>query len=136
VGDSVTGDKKAQKFEDSYLEQLFETIKELGFNAVTYMPSRNSDEQLEKVRRLCERYDLFQISGEDINSPRQPFICEALRNERYQNLYDAAWALVGHELAATSGLDNGMFSPATIAKYPLLEQRIKYFKERGKRLDA
>jgi hypothetical protein len=132
VGDSVTGDKKAQKFEDSYLEQLFDIIKELGFNAVTYMPSRNNVEQLERVRRLCERYDLFQISGEDINSPRQPFICEALRNKRYQNLYDAAWALVGHELAATSGLDNGMFSPAAIAKYPLLEQRIDYYKERGK----
>ena len=33
VGDSVTGDKKTQKFEDDYIDQLFEVIKELGFNA-------------------------------------------------------------------------------------------------------
>ena len=38
VGDSVTGDKKSQRFEDSYLEQLFDVLKSLGFNAVTYMP--------------------------------------------------------------------------------------------------
>lgn len=69
VGDSVTGDKKTQKFEDDYLDQLFDVIKELNFKAVTYMPSRNTMEQLRRVRALCERYGFFQISGEDINSP-------------------------------------------------------------------
>ncbi|NMB95477.1 MAG: hypothetical protein GYA02_02535, partial [Clostridiaceae bacterium] len=39
VTDSVTGDKKAQKFEDDYIEELFQVLKDLGFNAVTYMPS-------------------------------------------------------------------------------------------------
>ena len=29
VGNSVTGDKKTQKFEDDYLDLLFEEIKEL-----------------------------------------------------------------------------------------------------------
>ncbi|MBR6729103.1 MAG: PHP domain-containing protein, partial [Clostridia bacterium] len=78
VGQSVTGDKKAQKFEDDYLELLFETISELGFDAVTYMPSRNTPEQLARVMELCDKYNLFQISGEDINSPRQSFICDKL----------------------------------------------------------
>ena len=58
VGDSVTGDKKSQKFEDSYIELLFETIKELGFNAVTYMPSRNTMDQLRRVRALCDKCGL------------------------------------------------------------------------------
>ena len=35
VGESVTGDKKAQKFEDEYLELLFDELKEIGFDAVT-----------------------------------------------------------------------------------------------------
>ena len=35
VGDSVTGDKKTQKFEDDYIDLLFDVIKELKFKAVT-----------------------------------------------------------------------------------------------------
>lgn len=52
VTESVTGDKKAQKFEDSYLELLFDVINKLGFRAVTYMPTRNSTEQIKRVRAL------------------------------------------------------------------------------------
>ena len=33
-----------------------------------------------RLRALCEKHGLFQISGEDINSPRQSFVCEAQRD--------------------------------------------------------
>jgi hypothetical protein len=133
VVESVTGDKKTQKFEDDYIELLFQTIKELGFNAVTYMPSRNSMEQLKKVMGLCERYDLFQISGEDINSPRQSFICESLAKEEFSHLFDSTWALIGHEKAATENINKGMFSKETIKKYPELDERIKYYAQFNKK---
>lgn len=131
VGDSVTGDKKTQKFEDDYIDELFHVLHELGFKAVTYMPSRNSMAQLDRVRALCDKYSFFQISGEDINSSRQSFICLALRDEKFKNLFDATWALVGHEIAATENLKAGMFSPETAGKYPSLEQRIRAFREIG-----
>ena len=101
VGDSITGDKKTQKFEDDYLEELFAVVKELKFKAITYMPSRNTMEQLRRVRALCEKYDFFQISGEDINSPRQSFICEALRNPEFANLYESTMTLIRHEAEAS-----------------------------------
>lgn len=132
VGNSVTGDKRAQKFEDDYILELFELLHCLGFKAVTYMPSRNSMAQLDRVRALCDKYSLFQISGEDINSPRQSFICTALRYEKFNNLYESTWALVGHELAASANLDAGMFSALSICKYPFLEQRIKVYMEIGR----
>ena len=97
VGDSVTGDKKTQKFEDDYIDLLFDVIKELKFKAVTYMPSRNTMEQLRRVRALCEKHGFFQISGEDINSPRQSFICEAQRNPEFANLYESTMTLIRHE---------------------------------------
>ena len=128
VGNSVTGDKKTQKFEDDYLDELFEVISGLGYNAVTYMPSRNTYEQLTRIRKLCGEYKLFQISGEDINSPRQKFICEAQRNPEFSNLYDATLALIGHEQAATENIENAMFSDSTVAKLPDLEERIQYYK--------
>ncbi len=131
VGDSVTGDKKTQKFEDDYIELLFQVIKDLGFDAVTYMPSRNSMAQLDRLRALCKAKGFFQISGEDINSPRQAFVCEAMRNPGFQNLKDAAWALIGHESEATKQIQSGMFSPETLKKHPDLESRIALYKEAG-----
>ncbi|HEX7713390.1 MAG TPA: PHP domain-containing protein [Bacillota bacterium] len=129
---SVTGDKKNQKFEDDYLDFLFEVLGELGFKAVTYMPTRNSASQLERVRNLCRRYGFFQISGEDINSPRQSFICNALRDEKYQNLVASAWALIGHELSATEDVGRGLFTPDTTRRYPDLNDRIKAYEAIGK----
>ena len=97
VEDSVTGDKKAQKFEDSYLEDVFECLKEEGVWAVTYMPTRNTHAQLERLRGLCVEYGMFQISGEDINSPRQSFVIKAMENPLFANLIDATWKLIEHE---------------------------------------
>lgn len=131
VGDSVTGDKRTQKFEDDYLVLLFEVIKDLGFDAVTYMPTRNTMEQLTRVKDLCLEYDLFEVSGEDINSPRQSFVCKALENPIFENLFDSTWALIGHEIAATRDLSRGMFTRDTVEKYPNLQERIALYKKIG-----
>ncbi len=130
VGESPTGDKAAQKFEDDYLDLLFDTLHGLGFAAVTYMPSRNTKEQLDRVMSLCEKHGFFQISGEDINSPRQSFVCPAM--EPYTHLYSATWALIGHEKAATLDTEDGMFTEKTMAKMPSLSERIEYFANIGK----
>lgn len=132
VGDSVTGDKKSQKFEDDYLELLFQALKNLNFNAITYMPSRNTLAQLQRVKTFCEQNGFFQISGEDINSPRQSFNCAALRNPEFRNLIASTWALIGHEKAATKDLRNGLFTRDTIQKYPDLKERIKIYEQIGR----
>jgi len=134
VGDSVTGDKRAQKFEDDYLDELIEFIAGLGFRAVTYMPSRNTRAQLDRVRALCDKHGLFQISGEDINSPRQSFVCEAQRDPAFRNLFDATWALIAHEWRATSNPADGFFSPESIAKWPDINDRVAAFAAFGQAL--
>ena len=97
VGDSVTGDKKAQKFEDDYLDELFECLKEEGVKSVTYMPTRNTPAQLQRLRSLCDSYGMFQVSGEDINSPRQSFVIKAMEDPQFANLIEATWKLIEHE---------------------------------------
>ena len=131
VGDSVTGDKKAQKFEDDYLPLLFDTLKELGFDAVTYMPTRNTEDQLRRVMSYCDRYNFFQISGVDINSPRQEFICRQLDNPLYAHLVDATYALIGAENEATKDLSCAMFSEKTIINMPDVKERIAYYKNKA-----
>ena len=131
VGDSVTGDKRAQKFEDDFLDELVEYVAKLGYKAITYMPSRNTKAQLRRLRGLCDKYNLFQISGEDINQPRQSFVCEAQRDPEFANLYEATWALIAHEWRATDDPEDGLFTAKTVAKWPDLNERVKAFAEYG-----
>ena len=127
VGESPTGDKKAQKFEDDFLDDVFTTLHDCDFSAVTYMPSRNTREQLARLIGMCHNNGLFEISGEDINSPRQSFICPALADPAYAHLAKATYALIGHEKAATEDITRSMFSDETKAKYPSLDERISVY---------
>lgn len=131
VGDSVTGDKKTQAFEDAFLDDLIPYIKELGFRAVTYMPTRNTPAQLSRLRKLCQDNDLFEISGEDINSPRQSFQNPLILTPDFAHLVRATWALIGHERAATLSQEDGMFTPETLAVMPTLEERTEHFAKIG-----
>lgn len=128
VGESPTGDKKAQKFEDDYLEEVLQTAKEIGFQAIAYMPSRNTMEQLQRVMALCDEYGFMQISGEDINQPRQSFICKQLKDPVFAHLTDTTWALVGHEKAATEDQTGGMFADGKLLSKDELQERIQKYK--------
>ncbi len=136
VGESVTGDKRSQRFEDGYLEELFRVIHELGFQAVTYMPNRNTSAQLERVQSLCAHHGLFQISGVDINSPRQSFACPELRQPQFRHLIEATWALIGHELESSRDPAAGLFAAESLRRYPLLPERVAVFAALGRRLAA
>jgi hypothetical protein len=61
------------------------------------MPTRNTDQQLTRLRALCDKYGMMQISGEDINSPRQSFVIEKMKEDRFSNLIDSTWELIKHE---------------------------------------
>jgi hypothetical protein len=130
---SITGDKRPQKFEDDYLDELIVLLKELGIEAVTYMPARNTDTQLSRIMALCRKFDLLEFSGEDINSPRQPFVRDLMRKNGFHHLIDATWALIGHEYEATLDNENAFFAPRTVKKHPDLNERIHYFKTIGLR---
>jgi hypothetical protein len=97
VGESPTGDKKAQKFEDDFLEELFVMLKEEGVKAITYMPARNTPEQIARLQALCRKYGMTEISGEDVNSSRQSMICPQLAKPEFRHLVDMAWTLVKRE---------------------------------------
>lgn len=127
VGNSITGDKKAQKFEYDYIDELFAYYAEVGFEGISYMPSRNSESQIEKVRSLCVEHSFIQISGEDINQPRQKFICEKAREIEFANLIKTTWALIGNEYSAKQDLENSITSLRMKHLYPDIESRIEAF---------
>jgi len=129
VGESPTGDKKAEKFEDDYLDELIPELKRIGFKAVTYMPPRNTLEQLARLQKLCCDNELMEISGVDINSSRQGFNCPIIMTPPFRHLTTATWALIAHEKLATLDPAYALFDPRNpLAGRPLKERISRYAK--------
>ncbi|MDR2718494.1 MAG: PHP domain-containing protein [Treponema sp.] len=135
VGVSPTGDKKAEKFEDDFIEELFAELSRLGYRAVTYMPPRNTAEQLRRVQRLCAEWGFMEISGVDINSSRQSFNCPEVLRDEFRHLLDTTWALIAHERLASIDKRFGLFSTENPLASESLTQRLKIYAVLGKRLD-
>ncbi|MEN7972475.1 MAG: PHP domain-containing protein [Verrucomicrobiota bacterium] len=135
VGESPTGDKKAEKFEDDYLDELVPELVKIGFKAITYMPPRNTKEQLLRLQTLCQANGLMEISGVDINSSRQSFNCPILLEPEFKHLTDAAWALIAHEKLAAAAPKLALFSPENPMSQSSLEERIAKYADIGKRMD-
>jgi hypothetical protein len=135
VEESPTGDKKAERFEDAYLEELFEELVRLGYRAVTYMPPRNTPEQIRRVQRLCAETGLMEISGVDINSSRQSFNCPEVLQPECRHLTDTTWALIAHERLSSADPALGIFSPQNPLSARPLTDRLKAYSLLGRQLD-
>lgn len=135
IEESVTGDKKAERFEDAYLDELVAFLAGIGFPAITYMPPRNSAGQMDRLQILCRKHNLMEISGVDINSSRQSFNCPELLAPGCVHLVDSAWALVAHEKLVDHNPDWGLFSKNNpLATHPLA-QRIAVYARLGREMD-
>lgn len=135
VGESPTGDKKAEKFEDDFIEPLFEELRRMGYLAVAYMPPRNTVAQLRRVQALCARHGLMEISGVDINSSRQAFNCPEVLRPEFRHLVDTTWALVAHQALVSRDRRWGLFAPENpLAGLPLT-QRLAAYARTGRVLD-
>ena len=135
VGESPTGDKKAEKFEDDYLDLLVPELKRIGFKAITYMPPRNTLDQLLRLQKLCAENELMEISGVDINSSRQTFSCPIIMTPPFRHLTEATWALIAHEKLATVNPDLAIFSPRNPLVALPLQERIRHYAAMGRKID-
>ena len=127
-GANTPDDRKVQKFEDDHLEELFECLASYGLRAISYVPSRNDMDQVVRIRQLCRKYGMFEICGEDINQPRQSFICTHKTEEDRNFFNNSTRALVGHEFLADQDLSASFISDSTIKKFPNLDERMAYYK--------
>ncbi|MFV0429253.1 MAG: PHP domain-containing protein [Arachnia sp.] len=134
VSASPTGDKKAEKFEDEFLDELIVTLGGLGFPAITYMPPRNTPEQLVRISELSAANGLIEVSGVDINQPRQGFNCPELAEPRFDHLNTATWAMVAHETLSNLDLRLGLLHVDNPLRELTLIQRIARYAAVGPRL--
>jgi len=135
VGESPTGDKKAEHFEDAYLDDLVAALPGLGFQALTYMPPRNTLDQLNRVQALCAQHGLLEISGVDINSSRQTFSCPEVLLPEFRHLNESTWALVAHEKLASNEPVQSFFHPKNPLARASLAERTAAYAQVGRRMD-
>jgi hypothetical protein len=136
VAQSVTGDKKAEKFEDDFLIELLDLLVDIGYPAITYMPPRNTLEQMHRLQGLAKKRNLMEISGVDINSSRQSMNCPELLQPSCRHLVDAAWALVAHEKLATVDASLGLFHPKNPYAHTSLDERLARYSSLGRKMDS
>lgn len=135
-GSNMPDDRKVQKFEDDHLEELFECLSSYGLRAVSYVPSRNDVDQVMRIRKICRQYGMFEICGEDINQPRQSFICSH-KSEADRDFFNSSTrALVGHEFLADQDLSASFISDQTVERIPDLDERVDYYKRFATVLDG
>lgn len=135
VGESPTGDKKAQRFEDAFLDELIAELGRIGFKSVTYMPPRNTTEQLLRVQKLAAEAGLMEISGVDINSSRQSFNCPEVMDPTFRHLNDTTWALIAHEKLAAEEPKFALFSADNPLAELSLEERLRRYARLGRSMD-
>jgi len=135
VAESPTGDKRAEQFEDSFLEELLDLLCDIGFKAVTYMPPRNTTAQMTRLQALVQARGLMEISGVDINSSRQVMNCPELLKPEAHHLIDAAWALVAHEKLSSHRQEWGLFSTENPFAGRTLSDRIAIYARAGRAMD-
>lgn len=127
VGESPTGDKKAEKYEDDFLDELVPELSRIGYRSITYMPPRNTVAQLLRVQALCAANGLLEISGVDINSSRQSFRCPEIMQPEFSHLNDTTWALIAHEKLSACDPRYGLFAKGNpLATRPLPERVTRY----------
>jgi len=135
ITDSATGDKKAEKFEDDFIEPLFEELKSIGYKAITYMPPRNTKDQLKRVQKLCSKLGFMEISGVDINSSRQTFNCPEVLDPDFSHLIGSTWALIAHEKLTSIDQKFSLFSKENELASLSLDKRIFLYSKAGQLLD-
>jgi hypothetical protein len=135
IAESPTGDKKAEKFEDEFLDGLVPELKNLGFQAITYMPPRNTVPQLLRLQALCRASGLMEISGVDINSSRQSFRCPEILMPECRHLNESTWALIAHEKLASGDERFAFFHPDNPFAGDSLAERLRRYAAVGVRID-
>ncbi len=111
--------------EDEYLDDLLPILVQLGFDAISGMPNRNSEAQTKRIRDLAKAAGLPYISGMDVNNLTQEWIDHPWSFDR--ELIETAMMLVGHEAQIRNNRE-GFNDPAIKEHaFPDFAKRIRVF---------
>jgi len=77
----------------------------------------------------------MEISGVDINSPRQSFNYAIILRPEFAHLIEATWALIAHEKLVNYNEKYALFNNKNPLKGKSLKERIRIYSEIGRKID-
>ena len=113
------------------LNDFLKQIKILEINSATAEFSSNDQAFMQEFYDKCIENDILPIVRTLVSHPRKKpdnkFADETLATK----FNETASCIVGHEISSSINFDDGMFTPATIERFPSLEERIKLYSRVG-----
>ena len=135
VGESPTGDKKAEKFEDDFLDEL---VPELSRSVLKALPTcrrviraNNSPASKRYVDNMAYLKSVALI----LIVRAQAFTCPILLDPQFRHLLDATWALFAHERLGNYDASYGSFSPDNPLANISLDERVAAYAHIGQHID-
>ncbi len=120
---------KPMKYTQTELIEVCKTLKEKGFNGVTFDDRKIPKERLNDLNEFFIANDLMPISLYRMGMPRQTG-----RQDKMQDvLFDTALAIIGNGISSAYSISDAMFGKTTLQNCPDLKTRIEIFKNVGRK---
>ena len=117
------------KYTQTELIEVCKTLKEKGFNGVTFDDRKIPKERLNDLNEFFIANDLMPISLYRMGMPRQTG-----RQDKMQDiLFDTALAIIGNGISSAYSISDAMFGKTTLQNCPDLKTRIEIFKNVGRK---
>ena len=113
------------------LEEFISTVKTLGVQSVTAEFCEKDQAFMQKFFDACMDNGILPLVRVVIDHPRKNLNCKFEDAELAKKYKETTLCIVGHEISASTSINDGMFSAETVEKFPSLPERIKLYSRIG-----
>lgn len=113
------------------LDAFLEEVKSLGINSATMEFSADNQALMQEFYDKCMALEILPIVRTLVTHPRRKLDYTFEDETLAQKYKENTLCLVGHEISASTVVEDGMFSPSTVERFPSLQERIKLFSRVG-----
>ena len=112
--------------------RLIKRLKNIGFDAISFDPSKFSSAVLSDFKKLIKENDLLPINLTRVEFPRRRFDCTCADKELKKDMTDAVYAIVGSEICENNKATQGFISPEDVSVTSFAD-KIKLFSKIGRK---
>ena len=105
--------------------------KEIGVMAGVMEFNGKNQTVMQEFYDKCLAEGILPIVKSTVGHPRTKLDLNFEDEELAIKYKETTFCLVGHEISSSISVEDGMFSPSTLSRFPTLEERIKLYSRVG-----
>ena len=113
------------------LDEFISLAKEIGAMAGVMEFNGQNQAIMQEFYDKCLSVGILPIVKSTVGHPRTKLDLNFNDEELAIKYKETTLCLVGHEISSSISVEDGMFSPSTISRFPTLEERIKLYSRVG-----